>query len=238
LAVADWNADGHADIVMANSSDGDVSLLLGNGKGQFARAPQSPFPCGRSPYPIAATDINVDGRPDVLVPNAEHGDSAPTTLTVLLGNRQGGLEPAPNSPVICESKLWYVAVGDLNSDGRQDAVATHIEGKTAATILLNDGAGQLKLAPSSPLELGHGAWGTQIADMNRDGKADLVVAADEAIRAFFGNGRGGFQPAAGSPYPTGKGAWRLVVADFNNDGKLDVATRCVEANQLEILFGN
>jgi hypothetical protein len=78
----------------------------------------------------------------------------------------------------------------------------------------------------------------EIADMDRDGKADLVIAGDEAIRLFVGDGRGGFQPAAGSPYPTGKGAWRLVVADFNGDGKLDVATRCVEANRLEILFGD
>jgi hypothetical protein len=238
LAIADFNRDGHADIVTANNDDGDVSLLLGDGQGQFVRAPRSPFPCGPGPYPIAATDIDGDGDADVLIPNAAHDDSALKTLTILLGNRQGELTAAPSSPVKCEASVWYVATGDLNSDGRPDVVATHSEGSAAATILLNDGTGKLAPAASSPLQLGHGAWGAQIADMNRDGKADLVVAADEAIRVFAGDGRGGFQPAAGSPYPSGKGAWRLVVADFNGDGKLDVATRCVEANQLEILYGN
>jgi hypothetical protein len=53
---------------------------------------------------------------------------------------------------------------------------------------------------------------------------------------FLGDGRGGFKPAAGSPYATGKGAWRVVVADFNGDGKLDVATRCIDANRLEVLM--
>lgn len=238
LAVADWNADGHADIVTANNSDGDVSLLLGDGQGKFARAPRSPFPCGPSPYPIATADINGDGYPDVLIPNAAHSDPPVKTLTLLLGNGRGELAAAPNSPVMCEANLWYVATGDLNGDRRPDVVATHIEGKSGATVLLNNGQGKLAPAASSPLQLGHGAWGAQIADMNRDGKADLVVAADEAIRVFVGDGRGGFQLAAGSPYRTGKGAWRLVVADFNGDGKLDVATRCVEANQIEILFGN
>jgi FG-GAP-like repeat len=78
----------------------------------------------------------------------------------------------------------------------------------------------------------------QIADMNRDGHGDLIVGAGESIRVFLGNGRGRFQPAAGSPYKTGKGAWLITVADFNGDGKLDVATRCVEANRLEVWQGN
>ncbi|QDV34411.1 FG-GAP repeat domain-containing protein [Tautonia plasticadhaerens] len=234
LAIADADGDGHPDIVTANNADGDVSLLLGDGHGRFARAPQSPFPCGRSPYPIAATDINGDGCADVLVPN-----SGPDleTLQILLGNGRGELAPAPGSPLTCDAGIWYVAAGDLDDDRRPDVVATHSEGGAALTILINDGHGVLSPAPGSPLQLGHGAWGVEIADMDRDGNADLVVAGDEAIRVFEGDGRGGFRPADGSPYRTGKGAWRLAVADFNGDGKPDIATRCVEEERVEILFG-
>jgi hypothetical protein len=234
LVVADVNHDGHPDIVTANHDDGDLSLLLGNGKGQFVRAARSPFRCGRSPYPIAATDLNGDGNADLLIPNSARDLK---TLTILLGDGQGDLVPAPDSPVVCDANIWYVAAGDVNGDERPDVVATHSEGGSAATILLNAGQGKLAPAPGSPLRLGHGGWGVAIADMNHDGNADLVVAADEAIRVFAGDGRGRFRPIPGSPYRTGKGAWRLVVADFNGDGKPDVATRCVEAKRLEIFFG-
>jgi hypothetical protein len=235
LAVADVNGDRRPDILTANNNDDDVSLLLGDGQGRFVPAPKSPFPCGRSPYPIAATDLNGDGFADVLAPN-----SAPDlkTLHFLLGNARGELVAAPGSPLLCDAGVWYVATGDLNSDGRQDVVATHREGGSGLTILLGDRLGKLSPAPGSPLPLGHGAWGVEVADMDRDGKADLVVAGDVAVHVLVGDGRRGFRPAVGSPYQTGKGAWRLAVADFDGDGKLDVATRCVEAKRVDMLFAN
>jgi sugar lactone lactonase YvrE len=238
LAVADVNGDGRLDIVTANNDDGDLSLLLGDGKGTFVRATKSPFPCGKSPYPIAAADLNGDGGADVLVPNATHSDPATKTLTILLGNKQGELVPAPGSPLACDATVWYVATGDLNGDGRPDVVATHSEGGTGASVFLNDGDGKFVRAPGAPLEFGHGSWGVEIADMNGDGRADCIVAGDESIRVLLGDGRGQFKPASGSPFKTGKGAWRLVVGDFNGDGRPDVATRCVEANRLEVLLGN
>jgi hypothetical protein len=237
LVAADVNGDGRLDIVTANNSDADLSLLLGDGAGRFARAKAGPFPCGEKPYPIAANDLNQDGFADMLVPNATPDDDEVKTLTVLLGSRRGDLTAARGSPLACRATVWYAAAGDLSGDGWPDAVATHSEGHTGAAVFLNDGRGGFAPAPGSPLELDHGAWGVEIADMNRDKRADLVIAADESIRVLLGDGEGRFLPAAGSPFPTGKGAWRLVVADFNGDGRLDVATRCVEAARIELLLG-
>jgi FG-GAP-like repeat len=236
LAVADVNGDGHLDIVTANNDDGDVSLLIGNGKGNFVRSPDSPFICGERPYPIAASDLNGDGCFDVLVPNADL-DGAVRSLSLLLGSSRGELTPAQDSPLVCDETVWYAASGDLNGDQRPDIVATHSEGGSGATIFLNTAEDKFVAAPGSPLEFGHGVWGVEIVDMDRDGFSDLVVAADTSIRVMIGDGTGRFRPAPGSPFRTGKGAWRLAVADFNGDGRPDVATRCVEANRVEILHG-
>jgi hypothetical protein len=59
------------------------------------------------------------------------------------------------------------------------------------------------------------------ADMNRDGRLDLVAGCDRAVTVLLGDGRGGFREAsriAVSGQPT-----ELVISDFNRDGAPDVA---------------
>ena len=79
--------------------------------------------------------------------------------------------------------------------------------------------------------------GVVVADVNGDGRADLVAAAAEGVRVLLGDGRGGFSPAPGSPFAAGKGVWRLAVADLNGDGKPDVAAVGYESNSVTILLG-
>jgi FG-GAP-like repeat len=236
LAVADFNRDGKLDVVMADFGDGDLAVLLGDGKGGLAPGAGSPFACGRQPYPIAVADLDGDGNVDVLVPNSVPADQSVRTLTVLRGNGKGGLSPAPGSPVKLAGAAFYAAAGDLNGDGRPDAVVTH-NNDDGASVLLNDGHGGLIPAPSSPLKLGSNCWGVVIVDMDRDGKSDLVAAGKDAVRVFLGDGRGGLRAAPGSPFVTGKGTWRVAVGDFNGDGKLDAAATCVEEGKVAVLRG-
>jgi hypothetical protein len=238
LVVVDMNGDTHADVVTANNSDGDVSVLLGDGTGALARAAGSPFPCGPSPYPIAAGDISGDGHADIVVPNSQPGARM---LHVLFGDGRGGLAMAPDAPLVITTTVRWASCGDLNGDGMTDVVASHDDDPKdgrALTVLLNSAQGKLTPSPQSPLPIGSFAWGVEIVDMNRDGRADLIVGANTGIQVLLGDGTGKFAPAAGSPFATGKGAWRVTVADFNGDGKPDVATRCIDAKRLEVLFGN
>jgi hypothetical protein len=59
-----------------------------------------------------------------------------------------------------------------------------------------------------------------VADVNHDGKPDLVVGNSDSVSILLGNGDGTFQPAV--TYPGGAAANSLAVADMNGDGKLDV----------------
>jgi hypothetical protein len=67
VAVADFNSDGKADIIITNGATNNVAVLLGNGSGGFA-APQA-FTTGTSSgvYGIVVADLNGDKRPDVAV---------------------------------------------------------------------------------------------------------------------------------------------------------------------------
>jgi uncharacterized protein (TIGR03437 family) len=79
LVAADFNGDGALDIAIANSMDGTVSVLLGDGMGGFAPCTGSPFAAGNNPLSVAAADFNGDGKPDVAVAN-----QAGNNVTVLL----------------------------------------------------------------------------------------------------------------------------------------------------------
>jgi hypothetical protein len=233
LALTDVNGDGKLDLVTANNEDNDASVMLGNGRGAFARAPGSPFPVGPSPYPLAVGDVNRDGKPDIITPNSKPGDR---TLTVLLGDGKGGFKPAGDSPVRAAGNPYYVTLGDANGDDKLDLVATHND-DGRATVLFGDGRGGFAAAPGSPVALGSRAMGVVLADVNRDGKADLVATGGDGVRVLLGDGRGAFEAAPGSPFPVGKGSWRLAVADLNGDGKLDVATSGVEDDTVTIMLG-
>jgi hypothetical protein len=234
LAAGDVNGDAKLDLVTANNEDDDVSVLLGDGKGGFARASGSPFPVGPGPYPIELADVNGDGRLDVLAPNSRPGFR---TVTVLLGDGRGAFRPAPKSPFRTTGKInaYFVTAADVNGDRCPDLIVTHDE-DSIVTLLLGDGHGDFKAAPGSPFKLGNGAWQVIAIDLDRDGDLDLVSAGQNAVAVLLGDGRGSFTHAMNSPFRTGKGSWRLAVADLNGDGKLDIVAGNVESDDISVLL--
>jgi hypothetical protein len=236
LLLCDVNNDGKLDLITANNADADIAVMLGDGRGGFTSAAKSVFPCGPSPYPMAAVDVNGDGNLDILVPNSKPGLQ---TMTVLLGNGKGEFAPAPGSPVKTPGDdVYFVTTGDLVGDGRQLYALLSNNHNDHATILIKDARGNFKLAPNSPLRMGNRGWQMAIVDFDRDGKPDLIAVTETGVRVFFGDGRGGFRPDPLVVPSGGKGCWKLAMGDLNEDGIPDVATPNVETQNLTILLSH
>jgi hypothetical protein len=79
--------------------------------------------------------------------------------------------------------------------------------------------------------------GVVVADVNGDGKEDVIVAnqLDNTVSVFLGQPNGIF--GARQNFPTAAGPVALVVADFNHDGKLDLAVVASSANVVSVLLG-
>jgi hypothetical protein len=96
-----------------------------------------------------------------------------------------------------------------------------------------------------PTSVSHFPVGTapgsvEIADLNGDGKPDIVVANEQSnnVTILLGDGKGGFTQAKGSPFPAGHNPNDIAIGDFNNDGKLDLAIANHDQKHLTVLLGD
>jgi FG-GAP-like repeat len=87
---------------------------------------------------------------------------------------------------------------------------------------------------------GKGSASVEVADLNKDGYQDIVVAnaEDSSIEIFTGNKNGTFTVAAGSPFYANRFPNDIVIADFNKDGSPDLGIANTEISQLTVFLGD
>lgn len=235
IEITDVNGDGHGDLLSTVADVGSIAVLLGNGKGAFTPAAGSPMRVGRHPYDaIAIGDLNGDGKPDIVTPDM-HGHG----IIALLGSGTGTFAQAPGSPVKVDDRPGYVAIGDVNGDGKLDAVASH-DDYGILDILLGDGTGRLTPAAGSPIRVPQAIWGLMIADMNGDRRMDIVggVAGGRNVLVFWNDGSGGFSAERTLRSEAGSGAGHVLAADINRDGRLDIVTGNYDSGDISILINH
>ncbi len=220
VTVADVNHDGKPDLLVTNADSGTLSVLLGDGKGQFRPSSGSPFPAGHLPNDIAVGDMNGDGHPDLVI-----ADHQSPYLTILLGDGKGSFRPAPGSPVDVHSHPHphAVVVGHFTASDKLDVV-TESWGNNQIELLQGDGHGGLR-TPGTFFQVGHRPYERlRSADFNHDGHPDVVTTNldDDTATVLLGDGKGGFHEAPGSPFPAGSKPWQVAIDDINGDGNPDL----------------
>lgn len=224
LALADFDADGDLDVAAAQHDSYDVVVLLGDGKGGFAQAPETPIQAGGGARPhtheIAAGDLDGDRKADLVLTNA-NGNS----VAVLLGDGKGGFAHADGSPFPAGRHPYDgIALADMNGDGKLDVVVPNLAGN-AVSVLLGDGTGRLSIAEGSPVAVGERPGYVAVGDFNGDRRMDVVATHDDVglVDVLLGDGRGGLSPAPGSPVRLDVPVWGIAVADLDADGHSDLA---------------
>ncbi|MHB8793467.1 MAG: FG-GAP-like repeat-containing protein [Thermoleophilia bacterium] len=224
VSTGDFNRDGKADLVTANST-ASVSILLGTGSGTFGAATN--FGAGSSPYSVTTGDFNRDGKADLVTAN-----NGSANVSILPGTGTGTFGTAVNYSV--GTGPTSVTTGDFNRDGKADLAVANFQDDDVSILL---GLGDGTFAAAADYGTGVSPTTVSTGDFNRDGKADLAVAngSSDNVSILLGVGDGTFGAAAN--YSTGVSPTSVISSDFNNDGEADLATANYNGNNVSILLG-
>jgi protein involved in polysaccharide export with SLBB domain len=234
IEAADVNADGHMDIIAANSTEdhkAGIQVWLGNGKGGWF-VESGPTTLGRY-MDVAVADVNKDGLPDLI--GAGWGLRA--SVRVWLGDGTGRW--AATSPLVM-GNYYGVSTGDLNGDGNPDILAASYQ--SGIHIFQGDGQGNFerifgpieylkrrkRVASSQgkaefPLSGSPSFWIAMPVDLDGDNMLDIVASSLDSKGILAWKNRGNnIWAKIDDRFPSVGKYYGMAEADINADGNPDI----------------
>ncbi|NOT33177.1 MAG: hypothetical protein HOP12_03305 [Candidatus Eisenbacteria bacterium] len=176
VQVADFDEDGIWDLAIAHDPGARVYRGAGTGgKGNGTFGPGTTYPCGVTPFSIAASDFDADGIVDLAI-----GNITSNNISILIGQGNGGIGtgafvaggsfPANDAP-------YGVKVADWSGDGIVDLVVANNTSARSVSILVGGGSASVGDgsfdAPTTFATTGP-PRNTQVGDFDEDGATDVV----------------------------------------------------------------
>ena len=234
IAVADVNHDGLDDFFICGAKGQPGALFIQTVKGTFVQKEQPAInlASGSEGVDAAFFDANGDGFPDLLVISGGNeliDGSAELADHLYLNDGKGNFTASNTFPAIKLNKA-ALAIADVNNDGYPDVfIAAAPDARKFGKIpesflLMNDGHGNFSQAVL-PQELKSAGMirSAAFADIDGDGKPDLIVAGEWMPVKIFLNKNGKFVQMRNTNIDNQSGWWqKIMLADVDGDGKIDI----------------
>jgi len=192
------------------------------------------YATGAAPQMVRIADMNRDGVADLV-----SVDLNGSTVSVLVGRSDGTFATAASQSTAFNP--YSGAVGDLDGNGTLDVVTANYSAGNGNSVSVLLGNGDGSLAPRTDFITGIAGVvpvAVAIADLDRDGNADLAVAnyVGATIAVLLGNGDGSLR--AHQDYSIGSGPQSVAVAELDGDGIADLVVTLANGTSLAVLHGN
>lgn len=235
IAVGDLNGDGFRDIVTSNPNTDTVSVLLGDGKGNFSHAKETVV--GNYPTSVKLVDVNKDGKLDLLFVSSkdptDSNDQAHSRFVVWFGNGDGTFNKATQKRYATEDAPRGILTADLDGDGDTDAITVH---PSSGTITIFGAKSDGSFVKLTSIYVGKYIKSVYNWDINNDTLSDLIsINGEGTLTVLTNNGHMNFSkyfyyvahaPLSGAPY------------DIDGDGILDIIIANYASDDFSFVFGN
>ncbi len=228
--ISDLDGDGRPDLVVSNGNTNNISVLRNVSTPGIITAAsfaaKVDFASGTFTSHVVTGDIDGDGKHDLVVVNNNNlsvlrNTSTPGAIDITSFAAKIDFDLVFTGPV-------FVAVGDVDGDGRADLVAAN-SGSASVSVLRNTSTpGTISFAPKVSFTTGTTPFCVAIGDMDGDGKPDLAVAnsavgANTVSILHNTSVAGTITFAPKSDFATGTGPRYVSIGDLDGDGKPDLA---------------
>jgi len=238
VAIGDLDGDGKPDLAVANSGNGNVTVLRNTStSGSISFDGHVDFTTGSAPYSVAIGDLDGDGKPDLAVANLLGNTVSVLRNTAKFGSMSfdGHVDFATGSYPI------FVAIGDLDGDGKPDLAVTNNVGNTVSVLRNTATFGSISFDGHVDFGTGNKPLNVAIGDLDGDGKPDLAVTNmyDKTVSVLRNTATSGSITtgsfAAKVDFATGSNPQSVAIGDLDGDGKPDLAVVNGSDNTVSIL---
>jgi len=226
MAAGDLDGDNKPDVVVVHYSSDIITLFRNTtttAGGTIKFAAKTNLTLANATYAVALIDMDGDGKKDLVTTSPQAGYVSVMLNTSTVGSISFGAQKTFATGLNPEN----LDCGDLDGDGKWDIVTANKKGRTISVLLnKSTGSGNVNFATKIDYTTLIGVVGVGIADIDADGKLDIVSSSDstDGISIFRNQSTiGNISFASKFDYRQGYNLNFTGFGDFDGDGKIDIA---------------